>query len=71
MVEQLLTHEDVSLRVAQGWALAWTPGRVSGPGVDERLDMLRAVVDGIPRFVWLDHGHDPATLASPLRKEAP
>ncbi len=71
VVEQLLTHEDVSLRVAQGWALAWTPGRVSGPGVDERLDMLRAVVDGIPRFVWLDHGHDPATLASPLRKEAP
>ena len=71
VVEQLLTHEDVSLRVAEGWALAWTPGRLSGPGVDDRLAMLRAVVDGIPRFVWLDHGHDPGTLASPLRKEAP
>jgi len=71
VVERLLTHDDVSLRVAEGWALAWTPGRVSGPGVDERLTMLRAVVDGIPRFVWLDHGHDPGTLSPPLRKEAP
>ncbi len=71
VVEQLLTHEDVSLRVAQGWALAWTPGRVSGPSVDERLTMVRAVVDGIPRFVWLDHGHDPDRLTPPLRKEAP
>jgi len=71
VVEQLLTHDDVSLRVADGWALAWTPGRLSGPSVDERLTLLRAVVDGVPRFVWVDHGHDPGTLQSPLRKEAP
>ncbi|MEO7746207.1 MAG: hypothetical protein ABIV05_08270 [Actinomycetota bacterium] len=71
VVERLLTHDDVSLRVAQGWALAWTSGRVEGPSVDERLAMLRTVVDGIPRFVWLDHGHDPGTLSPPLRKEAP
>ena len=59
VVEQLLAYSDVRLRLHDGWALAWDQGQLSGPSVDARLAMLRAVVDGVPRFVWLDHGHDP------------
>ncbi len=59
VVERLLAFEDVSLRLRDGWALAWVPGRLDGATVDDRLSLLRAVVDGVPRFVWLDHGHQP------------
>lgn len=59
-VERLLAHEDASLRLGDGWALSYDLGRLEPAWVEERLSVLRDMVSGVPRFVWLDHGHDPS-----------
>ena len=61
LMERLLAGDAQGLNI---WVtgtdvLAWVPGTVDLADVDRRLAVLTAFVDAIPRFVWLDHGHDP------------
>lgn len=49
--------------------LCWTPGEIDRDAVAARLSILRALADGIPRHVWLDHGVDPALI--PERADPP
>lgn len=51
--------QGLSVWVVGTEILCWVPGATHLAAVDERLAVLTAVVDAIPRFVWLDHGYDP------------
>jgi len=61
MMERLMAGDaqGLSVWVYGSEILCWIPGRADLASVDERLAVLTAVVDAIPRFVWLDHGYDP------------
>ncbi len=63
MLERLVRADaaGISLRVEGTDILCWTAGTPDLDRVATRLGVMRAVVDGVPRFVWLDHGYDPAT----------
>ena len=37
----------------------WDSGRASPLDIQRHVAMLTGIVDGIPAFVWKDHGHDP------------
>jgi hypothetical protein len=50
----------VSVRIDGTDILAWVPGATSQDRLAPVLGTLRTIVDAIPRFVWLDHGYDPA-----------
>lgn len=58
-VERLLAHEDASLRVAGGWVVVVAVGQLVPAFVDDRLRLVADLLAGVPRFVWLDHGHQP------------
>lgn len=50
----------LSLRVEGTSILTWTMGSPRYEDVARRLQVLCAIADAVPRFVWLDHGYDPA-----------
>lgn len=52
--------QGLSLRIEGTSILCWTRGNPDYPGIARRLQVMCAIADGIPRFVWLDHGYDPA-----------
>lgn len=53
-------------RVEGLWIACWRPGSTDLAAIVPRLELLAAVSDGVPREVWLDHGHDPDGAAVPL-----
>lgn len=61
MMERLLAGDaqGLSVWVVGSELLCWAPGAPELAAVDQRLAVLTAVADAIPRFVWLDHGYDP------------
>lgn len=66
LMERLLAGDaqGVSVWVVGTDVLCWVPGTADLAAVDERLAVLTAFVDAIPRFVWLDHGYDPGPDAA-------
>jgi hypothetical protein len=50
----------VGIRIEGTDILAWASGPTDTDRLAPVLGTLRAVVDATPRFVWLDHGYDPA-----------
>lgn len=66
LMERLLRPgARANLRIEGTDILTWGSG---SPDLDElaaRLGLLDAVVESIPRFVWLDHGYDPSTSTRP------
>lgn len=62
LMERLLRPDarGMSLRVEGTDILSWRPGASNLDTVASRLDVLGAVVDAVPPFVWQDHGYDPA-----------
>lgn len=62
LMERLLRPDAArtSLRIEGTDLLSWSPGAPRYDAIGPRLRVLSDVVDAVPRFVWLDHGHDPA-----------
>lgn len=61
LMERLLAADaqGLSLRIEGADVLCWTQGAPRLEEIGRRLQVLAAVVEHVPRFVWLDHGHDP------------
>ncbi len=53
--------KGMSLRIEGTDILCWSVGTPDLDLVATRLGVMRSLVDAVPRFVWLDHGHDPAS----------
>ena len=53
------------LRIEGTDLLSWSVGATRTETLAARLSLLCAVVDSIPRYVWLDHGYDPGLPTSP------
>ena len=51
----------MSLRIEGTDILCWTVGTPDLDLVATRLGVMRSLVDAVPRFVWMDHGYDPAS----------
>lgn len=62
-MERLLAPDAVglSLRVEGSSVLSWRLGSPAYGSTAGRLDVMCALADAVPRFVWLDHGYDPAS----------
>ncbi|GIG40254.1 hypothetical protein ACFFGJ_07600 [Cellulomonas phragmiteti] len=62
LLERLLRPDALgtSWRIEGTWLLSWASGPTSTASIAPRLGVLAAVVRGVPRHVWLDHGYDPA-----------
>ncbi|HWS58912.1 MAG TPA: hypothetical protein VN257_10255 [Actinotalea sp.] len=62
VMERLLRPDarGLSIRVEGTDILCWTTGAPDLSVVASRLGVLAAIVDAVPRYVWLDHGYDPA-----------
>lgn len=60
-MERLLRTDarGLNMRIEGTDILCWSTGRTSTARIAGRLQVLTAVVDAIPRYVWLDHGFDP------------
>ena len=55
-METLLRSECRSWRITGREILAWDDGKHGPVEILSRLSTLEAVIDGIPDFVWKDHG---------------
>jgi len=51
----------MSVRIEGTDILCWTVGTPDLDLLGTRLGVLRSIIDAVPRYVWLDHGYDPAT----------
>jgi hypothetical protein len=63
LMERLLRPDatGLSLRIEGTDLLCWTLGGQRLDLVAERLAVMCAIADAVTRFVWLDHGYDPAS----------
>ena len=61
LMERLLRPDaqGLSLRIEGVDLLCWTGGMPRYEDLARRLHVADAVLDSVPRFVWLDHGYDP------------
>ena len=61
LMERLLRPdaEGVSLRIEGQDILSWASGAPRLDVVAGRVGVLCAILDCVPRYVWLDHGYDP------------
>lgn len=66
-IERLLRPDAVGVdwRIEGTWILSWEPGATDTARLAPRLGVLAAVVRGVPRHVWQDHGYDPAGTIAP------
>lgn len=62
LIERLLRPDarGIDWRIEGTWLLSWAPGTTDTARIAPRLGVLSAVVRGVPRHVWLDHGYDPS-----------
>jgi hypothetical protein len=67
---ELLLRPDAraNLRIEGTDILTWSPGAPDLDLIASRLGLLDAVVRSIPRFVWLECGHDPGSATGPDRE---
>ena len=73
LMERLLRADarGVSLRVEGTDLLSWSTGAQQLDAIAGRLQVMDALVDAIPRFVWQDHGYDPGTASGGPRGPGP
>jgi hypothetical protein len=64
-MQYLLTVPDVQWRIEGTAVLSWDTGRMQPEQIVVTTAVLDRVLDGVPAFVWKDHGHDPATGSAP------
>ena len=64
-MERLLRADarGMSFRIEGTDILSWSSGAQRLDAIAGRLQALCAVIDAVPRYVWQDHGHDPAPLS--------
>lgn len=55
-MEALLARDDVAMRLQGGEVVCWRSGRLAPEELSGWAATPRAVVDGIPEFVWSDRG---------------
>jgi hypothetical protein len=55
-MQALLAQDCVSWRIRGTDILGWYGGKMEPAGVQAAVATLQTVVDGIPSFVWHDHG---------------
>lgn len=62
LMERLMRPDarGMCLRIEGTDIVSWRAGASDLGTVASRLDVLGAVIDSVPRFVWQDHGYDPA-----------
>jgi hypothetical protein len=74
-MQALLAKPATAMRVDGNVLLGWETGRLEPVGLLSRLGTLHSLVDGIPGFVWKDHGYDPgvgpSTVTPPPGGSAP
>lgn len=58
-MEYLLTAPAAAWRIQGSDMLRWVDGRMDPADVVVATSVLDRVADGIPAFVWKDHGYDP------------
>jgi Protein of unknown function (DUF3137) len=58
-MEYLLSGPVVAWRIEGTAMLRWESGRLDPAAIVEATSVLDRVADGIPAFVWKDHGYDP------------
>jgi hypothetical protein len=60
-MERLLRDDarGLSLSIEGTDLLCWTTGVPRWEALAGRLTVMHALIDAIPRYVWLDHGYDP------------
>jgi hypothetical protein len=58
-MEFLLTVPDVQWRIEGTSIICWDSGRMQPEQIVVATAVLDRVTDGIPGFVWKDHGYDP------------
>ncbi|WP_372594825.1 hypothetical protein [Actinotalea sp.] len=63
LLERLVRGDatGMSIRIEGTDILCWSTGAPDLARLGSRLGVLRAIVDAVPRYVWLDHGYDPAS----------
>jgi hypothetical protein len=62
----LAKAQGLSWRIEGTDVVSWGSGHLEPVGLLGRLATLRAVVDGVPDFVWRDNGYDPHPGAQPV-----
>lgn len=62
LMERLMRADarGVSLRISGTDILTWTAGQTVTERIAGRLGLMTAVIESVPRYVWQDHGYDPA-----------
>lgn len=62
LMERLLEPDalGMNLRIEGAHLLCWAGGAQDFDQIARYLTVMTAVVEHVPRFVWLDHGYDPA-----------
>jgi hypothetical protein len=60
-MQSLLAHGDASWRISGADIIGWYDGKLEPAGVQATMATLGTVIDGVPSFVWHDHGLDPTT----------
>lgn len=58
-MQALLGNQKISWRISGVDILGWYDGRLTPAGALSAMSTLGTVIDGIPSFVWHDHGLDP------------
>ncbi|MCV2395358.1 hypothetical protein OEB99_13660 [Actinotalea sp. M2MS4P-6] len=68
MLERLVRGDarGLSLRMEGADVLCWSQELPDLDRLAARLGVMRAMVDGVPRYVWLDHGYDPEQIRTDL-----
>ncbi|MFS0705577.1 hypothetical protein AB6N23_13755 [Cellulomonas sp. 179-A 9B4 NHS] len=63
LMERLLQDDALGTdwRIEGTWIASWRTGRTDTARIAPRLGVMHAVVRGVPRHVWQDHGYDPLT----------
>lgn len=65
LMEYLLHSGTEPFRIDGTDIISWIPGQLDTERMAGRLARLAAVVESIPRFVWLDCGYDPLDIHAP------
>lgn len=71
LMERLMAQDALGakLRIAGTDIVSWMGRPTDTARIPQRLALLQAVIDSVPRYVWLDHGYDPgAAPAGPTAR---
>ncbi len=68
-MQALLAQPAGAMRVDGNALVGWESGRLEPVRLLARLTLLHTLLDGIPPFVWKDHGYDPGVGPFPVTPE--